>query len=140
MPSPPRGIRLFVSGNSQLVPQLVVSLVTPTMSSQFPFPPTTAKSSLGRVIGQSSCGIHWETANLPSPTRDTPNGCLVSASAPTLPTRSLSALVGISSSRYAFLPYSAGGLPPFIHRMLCNFQVFATSEPSGHETTLSPMH
>ncbi len=26
------------------------------------------------------------------------------------------------------------------HRMLCNLLVFATSEPSGHETTQSPMH
>ena len=44
--------------------------------------------------------------------------------------------VGCSSS----LQQSRGRAQRGSHRMQCNFQVFATSEPTGHETTNHQMH
>src|SRR4051794_4102294 len=55
-PYPLPGTRPFVSGSSQLVPPPVVSSATPTMSSPFPSPPTTVKSSQARATELSSCG------------------------------------------------------------------------------------
>ena len=101
-PSQHPGTRLSVSGNWQPEPQLAASSDTTMMCSPSPSPPTTDKSSQGPVTAQSSYGTHWETANLPSPTRDTRNGYRVFDSARTLRTQSLLALGGISLSRYAF--------------------------------------
>lgn len=75
-------------------------LATPTTSSPFPFPPTTDKSSPVLVTDQSSYGTRSGTANIPSPTKGTPNGYHVFVSAQILKLQSLLALDGISWSRY----------------------------------------
>lgn len=75
-------------------------LATPTTFSPFPFPPTTDKSSPVLVTDQSSYGTRSGTANIPSPTKGTPNGYHVSVSAQILKLQSLLALGGISWSRY----------------------------------------
>ncbi len=97
------GTRPFACGNSQLVLQPAASLAIPTMSSLSPSPPTTVKSSRALATAQSSYGILWATANLPSPTRATRNGFHAFASAQILRTPSLLALAGTSSSRYVGL-------------------------------------
>lgn len=78
-------------------------LAIPTTSSPFPFPLTTDKSSPDLVTDQSSCGTRSGTANIPSPTKATPNGYHVFVSAQILKLQSLLALDGISWSRYVSL-------------------------------------
>jgi hypothetical protein len=53
---PHPGTRPYVSGNLLLATQPAPSLVTPMMSSQYPSPQTTVRSSQDRAIEQSSYG------------------------------------------------------------------------------------
>jgi hypothetical protein len=129
------GIRPSVSGNSQLASRRGPSSVIPTMSSPSPSPPITARSCPVPVIDQLSSGTLWGTASIPSPTRDTQNGYLAFASAPTLRTPLSSALAGISSLRYALSRVFQTLIPKDV---LHSFMYLLLQSPSwGHETNLT---
>lgn len=123
------GTSLSACGSSPPVRPPGHSSVTPTMSSPFPSPPTTARSFPDPVTAPSSSGTPWETASTPSPTRATPSGCRACASAPTPRTPSSSPLAGTSLSRYVFEIFLSTQCVQFVQMMFAFFYVFATSEP-----------
>ena len=130
---PHPGTRPSGCGSSPPASPPVASSATKTTSSPSPSPPTTAKSSLAPAIGQSSCGILWATASSRSRRRAIRNGSHAFASARTLRTRSSSRQDGTNSSRYATCEPQALA----VNMMQDVMNVFATSEPSGHETALT---
>ena len=125
------GTRLFVSGNWPPAILPVLSSVTPTMSSPFPSPQTTDKSSLDLETERSSSGTHWATANLPSQTRVTPIGFRASDSLQIHKTPSSSALVGTSLSRYVHIVSS-----PLAKDAMRFHKYLLLQSPRGHETNI----
>jgi hypothetical protein len=96
---PHPGTKPYAFGNSLLAKPPAPSSATPTMSSQYPFPQTTVRSSQGPATEQLSCGTLWGTASSPSPRRATRNGSHVCDSLQTLRTQSLLAVGGTSLLR-----------------------------------------
>ena len=101
------GTRLSACGSLLLAIPLELSLATQTMSSPFPSPQITVRSSRDLEIEQSSCGILWATASLPLPTKVTLSGSPAFDSRQILKTRSSLVLDGISLSRCVVIFLSA---------------------------------
>ncbi len=109
------------------------------MSSLFPSPQTTVRSSLDLEIELSSCGTLWATASLPSPTKVTLSGYPASDSRQILKTQSLSVLDGISLSRCVviFLPETCPGCFAISTKYLL-LQSLKGHETNIHQCTEAP--